>query len=140
MAYSTFPKFKNSAPALQAAILRARKANKSAVPTVDNSSFATGSFLFHSNPASNNTITIGGTVVTFSTNVAIGASLAITLATLLAFLKASANVNLVKQTYAISGNSLVITGKTTGVLFTLASNFATVSPSQLVTITKRKAL
>jgi hypothetical protein len=141
MTNSPFPTFKSS-PALQATMYYARKANRGIVSVVDVTALASGSIFFPANPSSGNTITIGGTVITFGTNVAIGASLAATLVSLLAYLKASADVNLVKNTYAISSNSLGVTGKTVGTVTTLASNFATVSAGTLAqpTIRKRKAL
>ena len=139
MAYSPFPKFASSSQ--RAALYYARKANRLGTDLVtDVTARATGSILFPANPSSSNTITIGGTVITFGTTVAIGGTLAITLASLLAYLQASLDVNLVKNTYAISGSSLVVTSKTVGTGAVLSSNFATVALSAQPTIRKRKAL
>jgi hypothetical protein len=71
-------------------------------------STAVGSAAFSGNPANLDTLTINGTVITFVTGtpvgsqVAIGGTLTITLASLLAFLQASADVQLVKFTYSIN--------------------------------------
>ena len=138
MTRAFFQPFKVSSA--QRAALYVRKKNRAAVPVIDVTALPTGSIPFSANPSSSNTITIGGTVITFGTTVAIGASLAITLASLLAFLQASLNVNLVKNTYAISGNSLVVTGKTVGTGAVLSSNFTTVVLSTQPTIRKRITL
>lgn len=72
---------------------------------------ATGYADFSANPANNDTLTIGGTAITFVTSgatgnqVNIGTSLAATLASLLALCKGSADANLVKFVYGISGAS-----------------------------------
>lgn len=128
---------------MHAALYHARK-NSAAVQVVtDLSALAYGSISFAANPAGSSTITLGGTVVTFGTDVAIGANLAATLVTLLAFLKASANANLIKCTYDIIGSVLAIRSKTAGsATFTLAASAATRSGPTLTlpTIRKRKAL
>lgn len=81
---------------------------------------AIGSYTFAGQPAANDTITINGTVVTFvasgatGNQVNIGASLTVTLASLLAFLSASADVQLVKFTYIVVGSVLYLTAVTAG--------------------------
>lgn len=128
---------------MQAALHRNREKNLITVAAPDLASLATGSITFPSNPLSNSTITIAGTVITFGTSVAIGATLAITLASLLAFLNASVDANLIKHTYSISGSVLAIKAKSPGVATTtLAASAASVSAStiKLTVIHKRKAL
>lgn len=130
--------------AMQAALYHSREKNLISTTLVsDPASLASGSITFASNPANNSTITLGGTVVTFGTDVTIGASLAITLASLLAFLNASVNANIIKCTYTITGSVLDIRSKTpNNTTFTLAASVATVSHAtiQLIQIRKRKAL
>jgi hypothetical protein len=82
---------------------------------------AAGSIAFTTNPANNSTIAIAGTTVTFVTSGATGnqvnivsGNLASTLAALLTFLQASADSNLVKCTYTLSGNTLNVTAATAG--------------------------
>lgn len=81
---------------------------------------AKGSIAFTQNPAASSTITLNGTAVTFvasgatGAQVNIGANLAATLANALAVLSASADTQLVKFTYAVSGNSLNLTAATAG--------------------------
>jgi|ERR1035437_618961 hypothetical protein len=121
---------------LNAAARRAVKVNKYRTMLVDDlASFATGNIIFSSNPLSNATLTLGGTVVTFGPaggNVHIAGSLTDTLANLLAFLNASGNVNLIKCTYVVSGSGLFIRYKTAGIkTFTLAASAATVSGATL---------
>ena len=82
---------------------------------------ATGSFIFSAQPTALDTITLNGTVVTFvaanpvGSQVLIGASLAATLVNLLAFLQASADVQLVKFLYYVSGSTLWVAAATAGV-------------------------
>jgi hypothetical protein len=88
---------------------------------------AVGNISFSSNPAASSTITLGGTVVTFGTDVTIGATLPATLINLLAFLEASVDANLVKFSYSIADNSnkLLLYAKltgTTGNALTLAAS------------------
>lgn len=121
---------------LPAALRRSAKVNKYRTVLVDDlASFATGSITFPSNPLSNATITLGGTVVTFGPsggNVHIAGSLADTLVNLLASLNASNDANLIKCTYLVSGSALAIRYKTAGVkTFTLAASAATVSGTTL---------
>jgi len=94
---------------------------------------AVGAIAFTTNPANSQKVTIGGTDVTFVTSGAtgnqlnIGASLAGSLAELIAFLSASPDVNLSKFSYALSGNTLQITAKTPGTAgnaLTIATNIA----------------
>ena len=75
---------------------------------------ASATATFSGQPAANDVLTIGGTVVTFGTQVQIGSSLAVTLSNLLTFLQGSADSNLVKFTYALSGSVLTITANQFG--------------------------
>lgn len=82
---------------------------------------AFGSFNFTGQPANNDTITINGTVVTFKTSgavglqVNIGATLADTLASLVALLNSSADANLSSSTYYVVGTKLYCVYDTPGV-------------------------
>jgi hypothetical protein len=88
--------------------------------------YAKGSIIFLSNAAQ--TITIGGTVITLGTDFALGATLADTLESLLAFLNASADANLGKARYSIAPGFLIITAKNPqDATLTLAASAATVS-------------
>lgn len=81
---------------------------------------AVGNYSFAGQPANNDTITLNGTTVTFVTaapvgnQVQIGASLADTLTALLAFLTASADVQLVKFSYTLVGSVLYVKSVATG--------------------------
>lgn len=81
---------------------------------------AHGSVAFITNPAVNDTLTLNGTAVTFvasgatGAQVNIGANLAATLANALTVLSGSADTQLVKFTYAVSGNNLNLTAAATG--------------------------
>lgn len=126
-----------------AALYAARKRNRAATLVTDLSARASGSISFSANPSNAATITIGGTAVTFGSTVAIGASLAVTLATLLAYLRASADANLSKATYAVTGSVLGVVAKTRGAAtLTLAASAATVSHAtvQLPQINQRVPL
>src|ERR1035437_10169907 len=116
-----------------AAMYYARKRNRSASlasPTDDLSSKARGSIAFTTNAVQ--TITLGGTVVTFGTGFALGADLATTLANLLTYLNASADANIAKAAYQVSATALQIKAKATGVAtFTLAASAGTVSHGTL---------
>lgn len=99
---------------------------------------ATGNVAFTTNPVAATTITIGGTAVSFvasgavGNQVNIGATVAITLASLLALLQGSADVNLVKFTYALVGSTLNLTAVTGGVAgnsLTLATTVGGATPS-----------
>lgn len=76
---------------------------------------AFGTVTFSANPANNDTLTIGGTAVTFVTagatgnQVNIGATLAQTVTSLLSLLLASVDANLIKFTYGINAAQNVIT-------------------------------
>lgn len=76
---------------------------------------ASATAAFSANPSANDTLTIGGSAVTFVASgatglqVNIGTSLAVTLASLLSFLQGSADTNLVKFAYAIATNSNTLT-------------------------------
>lgn len=127
---------------VQAALRVARKVNLTGTTLVsDPVSLATGFITFPGNPASSSTITLGGTVVTFGTNVAIGASLGATVVNLLAFLNASADANISKCIYSMVGPTLTVKSKTpNNTTFTLAASAATVSNAtlQLSKIRRRK--
>lgn len=81
---------------------------------------AQGNFLFTANPANLDTITLNGTVVTFvdsgasGNQVNIGVDLATTLDSLVTFLQASADAQLVKFTYALAGAQLNLQAVATG--------------------------
>lgn len=81
---------------------------------------AFGTFGFSAQPANNDLITVNGTSVTFKTSGAtgsqinIGATLADTLATLVAFLNASADANLASSTYYVVGSNLYAVYDTAG--------------------------
>lgn len=83
---------------------------------------ASGSIVFTLNPTASQTVTLGGTAITFVTSnpsgpqVVIGASLAATLQNLALFLNASTDTNISKCNYASSAftSTLTITSKTSG--------------------------
>ncbi|CAD5276668.1 conserved hypothetical protein [Bosea sp. 62] len=81
---------------------------------------AFGSYTFSGQPAPADTITIKGTAITFvasgaaGNQVNIGANLAATLASLVAFLNESADANLVAMTYTVVGSVLYCISKATG--------------------------
>jgi hypothetical protein len=119
---------------LSAALRRATKTNKFRTVLVDDlASFATGNITFPSNPSNGDTVTLGGTVVTFGpANVHITGQLKDTLTNLVSFLSTSADVNLIKCTYSMLSNVLTVKYKTPGVkTFTLAASAATVSSATL---------
>jgi hypothetical protein len=76
---------------------------------------AQGVITFTANPAINDTLTVGGTLITFvsgvpsGNQVQIGATLLNTVAALLLFLEASKDVNLVEATYSVDVTGLLIT-------------------------------
>lgn len=101
---------------------------------------ATGYITFAANPTANDTVTIGGTAVTFKASgavgnqVNIGASLAATLTALVAVLAGSADTNLVKFTYGATATRLnltAVTGGTAGNALTIAATVATPSGATL---------
>lgn len=100
-------------------------------PVTSTGSAATGSVVFSAQPVTLSTLTINGTIVTFTSDVptagqvAIGATLADTLAALVYFLNASADANISAATYGASldGTTLTIVHDTLGTAgnsFTLA--------------------
>lgn len=100
---------------------------------------ATGSITFTGQPANNDTVTVGGTAITFVTGsptgnqVQIAGTTALTEAALLSFLQGSADTNIVKCTYAQgSGTSINLTyvnEGTAGNSFTLAKSSTNISLS-----------
>lgn len=96
---------------------------------------AFGTIKFTAQPSNNDTVTIGGTAITFVTGtpgnnqVQIGAAVGNTVAALLALLQASSDANLSKATYTVDITGLIITVTfkvtgSTGNAFTLAINSA----------------
>lgn len=85
---------------------------------------ASGTVTFSANPAAADTLTIGGTAITFvasgatGNQVNIGATLAVTVTNLLTLLLASIDVNLLKFTYIINVNQNAITVSANQVLNT----------------------
>lgn len=101
---------------------------------------AAGAITFASNPSANDTVTLGGTAVTFKASgatgnqVNIGANLAATMTALAAFAAASADTNIVKASYAATATALNITYNvpgTAGNAFTIAASVATPSGATL---------
>lgn len=99
---------------------------------------ASGAITLNSNPANNDTVTIGGTAVTFVTGtptgsqVQIGASANATAANLQAFLQASSDVNISKCAYSTAANVTTVTYAsvgTTGNAFTLAKSGTNIAVS-----------
>lgn len=131
-----------------AASYYARRRNRSARATVaadDKASHAYGTIHFSANPlpSPHETITLGGTVVTFGTDVDIGVDLTHTLVNLLAFLQASADANISKCTYQNNNPDLFVQAKDAGVAtFTLAASNAMRSGAtlKLMKINSRVAL
>jgi hypothetical protein len=120
-------------------------AARDSTPVADKTALATGSITFAGQPGNSDTITLGGTAVTFGSghNVAIGANLAATLVTLAAFCNASADTNISKSTYTATDTVLQVKYKTPGIAtFTLAASAATRSGPTLAlpTITARVPL
>jgi hypothetical protein len=75
---------------------------------------ASGTATFSGQPATNDTLTVGGTVITFGTQVSIGTSLAVTLSNLLTFLQGSSDTNLAKFSYSVFGSALTFTANQFG--------------------------
>lgn len=103
---------------------------------------ATGKITFSANPANTDTITLNGTAITFVTGtpsgsqVQIGASLSATLASLLTFLQASADTQLVKFTYLLNAAKTILyttaaAAGTGGNALTIAASVATPSGGTL---------
>jgi hypothetical protein len=101
---------------------------------------ATATATFSANPANNDTITIAGTVVTFVTSgptgnqVQIGATQAITIANLVAFLNASTDSNLIKAVYSVSGAVLTLTANINQVVGTAGNSLTLAKSSTAITI------
>lgn len=102
-------------------------------PTTTGVAAAAGAFVFSAQPtAATGTVTIGGTVTTFvagapgANQVQLGVNLAATLAAFQTYLAASADTQLAKANYAVTGgNTLTVTYKTLGTAgnaFTLAAS------------------
>lgn len=99
---------------------------------------ATGSAVFSANPANSDTLTIGGTTVTFVTALTsgiqclIGSTLANTLANLIGVLSTSTDANLIKFTYSTSlGTTLKLTANPAQLVGT-AGNALTLAKSSTV--------
>lgn len=100
--------------------------------------FATGTVQLTGNPTAADTLTLGGTAITFVASsptgpqVLIGGTNLVTLANLLAFLQASSDTNLIKCNYSTLGNTLTLTYKvigTGGNSFTLAKSSTAITVS-----------
>ena len=121
----------------QAGSYYARKRNRNAALVNDPTQPAWGSIAFSTNVAQ--TITLGGTVVTFGTDFALGGNLAATLQNLLIFLDDSLDANIVKAKYAVSATALSVrAAKVNDTTFTLAASAGTVSHSTLQAIQTRQ--
>lgn len=89
---------------------------------------ANGTVTFTGQPTATQTLTIGGTAITFvasgatGNQVNIGATIAATLANLMTLLQSSADANLVKARYALNGLVLTVTYATAG---TAGNSFTT---------------
>lgn len=107
----------------------ARKRNRLSVLVDDKAAPAWGTVTFPANPSAGHTVTLNGTVITFGTTVTIGASLAATLAALVAYVVANPVTGL---TVRASGNGLSVLSTTPGNnTITLAASNATVSGATL---------
>jgi hypothetical protein len=101
---------------------------------------ATNTIAFSANPANADTVTIAGTLITFVTaapvgsQVQIGASLATTLANLLAFLLISVDANLIKVNYALSGTTVQLTANINQVVGTAGNALTLAKVSTVITI------
>jgi hypothetical protein len=121
----------------QAGSYYARKRNRAAALTNDPTQQAWGSVVFTTNVAQ--TVTLGGTVVTFGTSFSLGTNLAATLRELLVFLNVSNDSNIKKATYNVSDTALGIRAKNVNdATFTLAASAGTVSHSTLRLIQTRQ--
>ncbi len=98
---------------------------------------AFASAAFSGQPTASDTLTINGTAVTFvstapaGNQVQIGASLPVTLASLVALLNGSADVNLVKSSYLVVGSALYAVAKVTG---TAGNAYTIVKTSSVITL------
>lgn len=123
--------------AVQAGLFNARKRNKLATAVVNSVvAPAYGTIFFPANPSNNDTITIGGTVITFvsgtpsGAQVKIGATTASTLVALFVYLAANPLSN---ATVSGGGQSLLVQSiKPADTTVTLAASAATVSGANLV--------
>ena len=95
---------------------------------------------FTANPANLDTLTIAGTAITFVTaapvgsQVQIGGNLAATLASLMTFLNASVDANLIKVTYALSGTTLQLTVNTNQVVGAAGNALTLAKSSTVITV------
>lgn len=124
-----------------AALLRGSVMGRTLFGSVSGSTgtaFASGTVLIAALPVDGDTLTIGGTVITFknavpdvappANTVYIGATTALTAQALLALLEASTDANLVKFTYTLSASTITATAAATGTggnALTLATSDAT---------------
>lgn len=101
-------------------------------------STAVGNFAFTGNPSGSDSITLNGTTVTFVTGTPSGnqvkilGSQALTIASLLSFLQASADAQIVKFTYSVVGSTLYVVAATPGTggnALTIAKSSAVISVS-----------
>lgn len=99
---------------------------------------ASGTVTMTGSPANNDTLTIGGTLITFKTaspvgsQVLIGPTAAQTMVNLLAFLQASTDTNLILATYAAMGTVLTVSYGVVGVAgnsYTLAKSSTNITLS-----------
>lgn len=101
---------------------------------------ASATAAFANNPANTDTLTIAGTVITFVTaapvgsQVQIGANLATTLASLMAFLNVSVDPNIIKATYALSGTTLQLTANINQVVGTAGNALTLAKSSTAITL------
>lgn len=127
--------------ARNAGLYYARQRNRLAVLADDISEPAWGTILFSTNPSVADSVTIGGTAVSFVSSGAplVGASLATSLANLLAVLTASTDAGLLKARYSVEGNALVILSSKPGDnTVTIAASAAVASASTLTRAQSRK--
>lgn len=96
---------------------------------------------FAANPANNDTLTIGGTTVTFVTALTsgiqclVGATLANTLANLVGVLNAATDANLIKATYTTSsGTLLTMTASPAQVVGTAGNSLTLAKSSSVITL------
>lgn len=101
-------------------------------------STAVGNFIFSGNPSGSDSITLNGTTVTFVTGTPSGNQVkilgtqALTIASLLSFLQASADAQLVKFIYSVVGSTLYVVAATAGTggnALTIAKSSAVIAVS-----------
>ena len=93
--------------------------------------FASGTISFSANPALNDTLTLNGTLITF-TGALRGATLTATLNALMAALQNSSDSNLVQATYSLAGTVISVTsvtGGTAGNSYTMAKSSTAITLS-----------